>query len=114
MNALLKLDPNEVLKGFDALKVGAQTLALGLCAVFAVLIIIWISLILLKFFLHDIPAQRKAEKAAKPIAPTPAPEVTAPTVSSNDEIVAVIAAAIAAAESEESGLKFRVVSFKKK
>ncbi len=34
-------------------------------------------------------------------------------MSSDDEIIAVIAAAIAAAESESSGLKYRVVSFKR-
>ena len=93
---------------------GATTFFIGIAAVFAVLIIIWICLIGLKFLLHDIPAQRKSEKEAKPQAVAPAPVVAAPVKNNDEEIVAVIAAAIAMAESEESGLKFRVVSFKRK
>ena len=85
---------------------------LGMATIFTVLIIIWISLIVLKFFLHDVPMAKEAEKKNS----QPAPVVSAPVVNtaSDDEIVAVIAAAIAAAESESSGLKFRVVSFRRK
>ena len=44
------------------------------------------------------------------------PEESAPIVatSNDDEVIAVIAAAIAAAESECTGAKFRVVSFRRK
>ena len=108
----MNIDPNMKDLSFgDALSFGGSTLFLGMATVFAVLIIIWISLIVLKFFLHDVPMRKEAEKSA-----APAPVVQAPvaTSKSDDEIVAVIAAAIAAAEAENSGLKFRVVSFKRK
>ena len=98
----------------DALLFGGAMVLIGMATIFSVLIIIWISLVVLKFFLHDIPAERKAHKAEKPVEITPEPVAYAPTPTNNDEIVAVIAAAIAAAESEDSGLKFRVVSFKRK
>ena len=106
------IDPNMKNLPFgDALSYGGSTLLLGMVTVFAVLIVIWISLIALKFFLHDIPMRKEAEKAA-----ITAPVIEAPVATSknDDEIVAVIAAAIAAAEAENSGLKFRVVSFKRK
>ncbi len=112
MNFLLAIDPNTKLKAKDAFVEGGQTLLLGMGAVFAVLIIIWISLLALKFFIHDLPARKSA--APKP---APAPVAVAPVkaaANDSDEIVAVIAAAIAMAESENSGLKFRVVSFRRK
>ena len=71
-----------------------------------------LSLLLFKFFFHDLP-QKKKSVASVPKAPVVSEPV--PTVSSNDEeIVAVIAAAIAMAESESDGIKFRVVSFKRR
>ena len=112
MNFLLAIDPNNKNMSFgDKISFGGSTLLLGMATVFSVLIIIWISLIVLKFFLHDVPAAKEAQKNA-----APAPTVEAPVVktASDDEIVAVIAAAIAMAESESSGLKFRVVSFRRK
>ena len=112
MSFLLALDPNNKNMSFgDKLSFGGSTLLLGMATVFAVLIIIWISLIALKFFLHDVPQKKEVQKNA-----IPAPIVVAPVTASknDDEIVAVIAAAIAAAEAENSGLKFRVVSFRRK
>ena len=51
-------------------------------------------------------------------APAPAPVapvvVAAPTVNEDEELIAVLAAAIAMAESENLGAKFRVVSFRRK
>ena len=59
------IDPNMKNLPFgDALSYGGSTLLLGMVTVFAVLIVIWISLIALKFFLHDIPMRKEAEKAA--------------------------------------------------
>ena len=95
----------------DALSIGGSTLLLGMATVFSVLIIIWISLIVLKFFLHDVPMQKEAQKSAAPVQVVETPVVK---TTNDDEIVAVIAAAIAAAEAEDSGLKFRVVSFRRK
>ena len=97
----------------DALGFGGAILLIGMVTIFAVLTIIWFSLVLFKIFFHDIPAK----KAINPIAVTEsaAPSENEQTVKSSDEeIVAVIAAAIAMAESESSDVKFKVVSFRKK
>lgn len=111
MNFLLAVDPHKSLKPVEALSFGGQTLLLGMATVFSVLIIIWLSIILLKVLLHDIPEKKKKESQNTPVAP-----VVQPTVqeTGDDEIVAVIAAAIAQAETENSGMKFRVVSFRRK
>ena len=94
----------------SALAFGGAILLIGMLTVFSVLVILWGCLTLFKLFFHDLPAKKKAE--VKPVEVAPAPVTVAP-VRNDDEIVAVIAAAIAAAESESSGLKFRVVSFKR-
>ena len=111
MNVLLEINPNETLGFFDALAFGGQTALLGIAIVFAVLIIIWLALVLFRVFLYDIP-NKKSSKPSVNVEPTVAPAT--PAVSSNDEIVAVIAAAIAMAESDNTGAKFKVVSFRRK
>ena len=114
MNYLLDVNINEPLGIGEALPYGGGVVALGLGTVFAVLIIIWIALIIFKFFFHDLKIGVKLKKekpAPKPVEPVYLP-VHSPT---DEEIVAVIAAAIAAAESEApAGAKFRVVSFRRK
>ena len=95
-----------------ALTFGATILLIGMLTIFSVLIILWACLTIFKFVFHDLPA-RKSEKPAK-VESAPAPVVAQPVANDGDEIVAVIAAAVAMAESESSGLKFRVVSFKRK
>ena len=91
---------------------GLQVLLMGMATVFAVLIIIWVALIGFKFIFHDM--KRTAVKQDN----KPAVEVSEPivsTASTDEEIIAVIAAAIAMAESESpAGINFRVVSFKRK
>lgn len=92
----------------EILLLGLQVVGIGMATIFAVLILIWGVLTLFKFFFGASPK--------KVVQDTPVvEEVVAPTkVASNDEIIAVIAAAIAAAESDSSGAKFRVVSFRRK
>ncbi len=92
----------------EILLLGLQVVGIGVATVFAVLILIWGILTLFKFFFGS--------SSKKVVEETPVVEqVIAPTkVATNDEIIAVIAAAIAAAESERSGAKFRVVSFRRK
>ena len=93
----------------EALPFGLEMVLLGMGTVFGVLVILWAALSLFKVVFASEPKAKKVE--------TPAPQVAAPApvYSSNDEeIVAVIAAAIAMAESESDGTKFRVVSFKRK
>ena len=82
---------------------------IGMATIFAVLCMLWGCLALFKFFFHDLPEKRAKEEVVE--------NATAAVVENNasdDEIIAVIAAAIAMAESESDGLKFRVVSFKRK
>ena len=109
MNALLKLFDFSSAEYLPNLKEGALVLFIGIATVFAVLTIILAILSLFNVFFGNKP--RKDAPAPAPVASAP---VAAPAASSEDEIVAVIAAAIAAAESECSGSKFRVVSFKRK
>lgn len=94
-----------------ALAFGGAMVLIGMLTVFAVLCIIWLCLSLFKIFFHDLPEKRKGSSDAPRSS---AAVSSAPVTSSSDEIVAVIAAAIAMAESESNGLKFRVVSFKRK
>ena len=62
----MNIDPNMKDLSFgDALSYGGSTLFLGMATVFSVLIVIWISLIVLKFFLHDMPMRKEAEKSER-------------------------------------------------
>ena len=102
-------------KGFtETLGFGATMLLIGMATVFSVLCILWICLIGFKIGFHDLPEKRKNEAKAIAEAPMPVVEAAPAVVSDDGEIIAAIAAAIAMAESENSGIKFRVVSFKRK
>ena len=114
MNHLLEItNYGEKLAPLDALTYGGGVVLLGLGTVFSVLVIIWIVLMAFKFFFHDLKFAKKPKKT--PVAETVTEVATAPAASDDEEIIAVIAAAIAMAESESaSGTKFRVVSFNRK
>ena len=92
---------------------GLMILAIGLMTVFAVLILIWFALIAFEKVFAKQHTSKPKESVQTPIS-VPAPVAIVETPDNDDEIVAVIAAAIAMAESECSGLKFRVVSFRRK
>ncbi len=94
-----------------ALGFGGSMVLIGMAAVFAVLIILWACLVLFRIFFHDIPEKKAKGATVVPVAPV---QEVVETASSDEEIVAVIAAAIAMAESESIGTKFHVVSFKRK
>ena len=93
---------------------GGEVVLVGMLTVFAVLILIWFTLFLFKKFFSKEEAPRKRsdiEQIAEPVAFAPAPKPSTDDV----EIIAVIAAAIAAAEEQTgNGARFRVVSFKRK
>ncbi len=115
MNFLLDINSVDVTKNIesfgDKLLYGGQMLLIGILTVFAVLTLLWITLIAFKFFFHDLASGKKTKEVK--IEPTPVYQ--APVVSDDNEIIAVIAAAIAMAESEcSSNKQFRVVSFKRK
>ena len=122
MNVLLQVTPDNYTQsiinelGFmDTLGFGAMMLGIGMLAVFSVLCILWGALVVFKIVFYDIPAKKKGSKVEPKADPAPvAAPVSPAAVSEDEEIIAVIAAAIAAAESECLGAKFRVVSFKRK
>ena len=94
----------------DALLFGGAMVLIGMLTVFSVLIILWACLAVFNLVFHG--AGKKNNKAeAAPVA-----EVveTRSKSATDSELVAVIAAAIAMAEAENSGLKFKVVSFRRK
>ena len=91
----------------DKIILGLQVVLIGMATVFSVLILIWAILSLSKFFFTKKENSKQVETV------NVAPVVTTPATNNNDEIVAVIAAAIAMAESDAPGTKFRVVSFKR-
>ena len=113
LNASGAVDISKPIEGFgDKLLYGGQMLLIGMLTVFGVLATLWITLIIFKLCFHDLAHKRTA---AKEIKADPVPVYQAPVASDDDEIIAVIAAAIATAESEcGSNKQFRVVSFKRK
>ncbi len=102
---------------------GLQVFVIGIAAVFSVLAVLWGVLALFKIFFYDIPEKKKTEKKlARDKAKNESDEIVPVVVgaesneSSDDEqLIAVITAAIAAynAEAGKSALPFRVVSYKR-
>ena len=81
-------------------------------AVFAVLVLLWMCLVVFKMLMSGAATKPdKTNNLGEVPGAVMSPVAYAPTEA---EIVAVIAAAIAMAESENNGMKFRVVSFKRK
>lgn len=88
------------------LNMGTQVLILGMLMVFAVLGVIFVALKIFGLFLHGTSDKKKpAEQPVTPVIEQP--------IASEDEVIAAIAAAIAAAESETPEARFRVVSFRR-
>ena len=95
----------------------------AMATVFAVLIIIWAVLTLLRVFMYDIPNKKKSDgtstqtdsknSAPAPVpAAAPAPVVAAAPAADDKQLVAVITAAIAASEGKPAS-SLRVVSFRR-
>ena len=98
-------------KGFlETLGFGGQMLLLGMGTVFVVLCLLWFSLYIFKILFQK--SEKSAEEKTDDIAPIT--EIQDVAVENDDEIIAVLAAAVAMAESENNGAKFRVVSFRRK
>ncbi len=118
MNFLLSVSPDQydevirdTLGWAETLGFGGQMLLLGICAVFSVLGIIWALLTVFKLVFTNTSSKEKKPTVKQEAAPQQTPVYTP----GDAEIVAVIAAAIAMAESESGeNIKFRVVSFRRK
>ena len=80
--------------------------------VFSVLCLLWLFLFIFRLVFHDLPKRKSAKNKAAPVTIVPE-KVVDKSKADDTEIVAVIAAAIAMAESDNSGMKFKVVSFKR-
>ena len=93
----------------DKLSFGGMMLLIGVAAVFSVLTIIWLALTIFSAVFKNI-SEGKQKKA---VEAEPVVEPVAATTNTDEEIVAAIAAAIAMAESESDGIKFKVVSFRR-
>ena len=91
---------------------GGAMVLIGMVTIFAVLCLLWACLVVFKIVFHDLPEKRKAAAIANEEVVEDAPVATVVNTQ-DEEIVAVIAAAIAMAESESDGIKFKVVSFKR-
>ena len=94
----------------DALIFGGSVLLIGMATVFSVLCLLWAFLTLFKLVFHDLPKKKAEANKGAELAQQTVQTVVQDT---NEELVAVIAAAIAAAESDNTGIKFKVVSFRK-
>lgn len=105
------MDYTQPIEGMaNKLSFAGMMVILGLLTVFAVLIVILLCLNLFKIAFHDNGAKSKASSQAKVEAPV---VESTQAQTSDEEIIAVISAAIAMAESEGSGARFRVVSFRR-
>ena len=110
---LLEVDVNQPISDLgEKLAYGGKMLLVGMGIVFAVIIALYICLLIFKSVCQRINESSSAQSDVS--APVKAAPVMPVIKTSNDEeIVAVIAAAIAAASSEMPDKKFRVVSFKR-
>ena len=95
----------------DALIFGGAVLLIGMLTVFSVLCILWLFLVLFRLVFHDIPKKRAEKHPLKPVVVDETPREV--KTMDDGEIIAVISAAIAMAENDNSGAKFRVVSFRR-
>ena len=116
MNNLLEItNYSEPIDGFlEKVVFGGEMVLIGMTVIFAVLALLWACLYLFKLFFHDIPSRKTKISASVPTVSVAPAKPVHETANADEEIIAVIAAAIAAAESENAGLKFRVVSFRRK
>ena len=108
-------DPGLVLDNkLDAFLEGGAVLLRGMLTIFAVLTIIWFCLYLVRLLIERMTGTASAPEkdVAHPTPAAPAP-VTPVTPVGDGELIAVITAAIAAAEAEAGHSGFRVVSFRR-
>ena len=96
----------------NAFLYGISVLLIGMITIFAVLCILWLFLVGFKLLFHDLPAKKLAKKKAAPIA-NPVERKAEVSATTDGELIAVITAAVAMAERDHSGMKFKVVSFRR-
>ena len=98
----------------DKFAYGGQMLLIGMSVVFSVLLILWGALELFHLIVTKLPAAlEKKRKTDEPAEPENAIADSSLADDGEDETVAVIAAAVAAASEEYPEKTFRVVSFRR-
>lgn len=97
----------------DALLFGGAIVLIGMATVFAVLCLLWLFLVVFRIVFHDIPEKKSSKKKTYQPVETQQAATQIQRATDDAEIIAVIAAAIAMAESESSDTKFKVVSFRR-
>lgn len=97
---------------WEAFLFGGGVFLRGMLTVFAVLCIIWFFLFLVRLLIEKMngAVENRVQEAPAPAPVAVAAEPVAPATD-DGELIAVIAAAIAAAEAETGRSGFRVVSF---
>ena len=100
-------------KGFlETVGFGGKMVLIGMLTVFAILGIIFVCLTVFKYVFTEQKKEKAITTKEVVVEESSAPETC--EYSNDEEIIAVIAAAIAMAEDENQGAKFRVVSFKRR
>ena len=112
----------------ERLVYGLEMTAVGLLTVFAVLGVIWLTMMLFRLVFYTIPNRRqaKAETVSVPVPaevsaskPAPEPVPAEPVPAADDALLAVLSAAVAAVLADEAAAAgepapgFRVVSFRR-
>ena len=114
MQFLLEVSPTQPIESVaEKLSYGGKMLLVGMGIVFSVLVLLYFMLLAFgAIFSQTKKAGAKQNKVVE--QPVPVPEQVVEHVDNDDEIIAVITAAIAAMNSSRPNVKFRVVSFKRK
>ena len=108
-NFFLEIDYSRPIESLaEKLSFGGQMFVLGMGTIFAVLGLIWLVLTIFKS-VFETKNNNSTQNVKTVVSPDPITKNN-----DNGEIVAAIACALALAESEEEGTKFRVVSFKRR
>lgn len=96
----------------ERVMMGVETTLLGMGVVFLALIILWAVLSVFKLVFYK-PTGKEAEPAPTPVeVASPAPQATVTETAGDEELVAVITAAIAAM-TDKPATSFKVVSFRR-
>ena len=117
MNFLLEITPDqygdkiiETAGLIETLGFGGMIVLIGMLTIFTVLLLILGALLIFKLVFHD----SVKKKPSTIIEDKPVQSPVTIQSSNDEEIIAVLAAAIAMAESSDINTKFRVVSFRKR
>ncbi len=105
-------DPTKAMDFAEALPYGLKTALLGMCVIFAVLIILWAVLSVFRLVFYKGGKKDSSKAVPAPAVAVPAPAPVAPRADDDAELIAAITAAIAVVM-DAPETSFRVVSFRR-